>query len=310
MPRTIQIVLPADGSATLAQHLLDDESVVGLSVQQGASLKPPGDLITIQVLDRHLPRLMEGLVAQGVGVSDDTSIVTGQPLSVVSSSSNAALVSDTNESTLEEVEQIMARDAPPTANMLVVMGVAGVVATVGIAQNALHLVIAAMLIAPGFVPIVRAVFGGVARRGDVLRGLYNTVVLYAAMMLAAGITAVALMLLGHDPTGQQGSYLPPLVLVNYWTSITPLAILVSLAASVAGVLVIVTHRSVLTAGVMVALALVPAATLVPIGLVAGDLELLGLALLRLIVEVSLVAVASLAVLLAKQRLVHRRQSLL
>jgi ABC-type protease/lipase transport system fused ATPase/permease subunit len=65
-------------------------------------------------------------------------------------------------------------------------------------------------------------------------------------------------------------------------------VVVSALAAIAGALLVVSHRSVLTAGVMIALALVPAAALIPVALIGGDATRAGWAALRWSTEAALV----------------------
>lgn len=58
--------------------------------------------------------------------------------------------------------------------------------------------------------------------------------------------------------------------MSYWSSVTLAGTLVAVVAGVAGALLVNANRAVLTAGVMVALALVPGAALVGLGIIAGD----------------------------------------
>lgn len=309
MPRSVQLVVPVGTTDALSSELLDEEGVLSLQVTRGVSVKPPGDVISIDVLDRSVPSVMAILVAHGVGRDASTSLTTDMPLSIVSPTSTPAALRDTNESSLEEMEQILGREAPRTSAVLSLMAVSGVLATVGIAEGALHLVIAAMIIAPGFVPIVRVVFSGIVRRDDIARGVADTALAYGALLIGAGVAAVALSLVGHSAAGEEPSYAPPLVSVGYWSTVTLEAAAVTFTAGVAGGLLIATNRALLTAGVMVALALVPAAALVPIGVVVADWALVAKAAARWLVDVALLAFAAGAVLMIKQRTVHRGRSL-
>jgi uncharacterized membrane protein len=74
-------------------------------------------------------------------------------------------------------------------------------------------------------------------------------------------------------------------------------------------LLIASRRAVLTAGVMIALALVPAATIASLGVVAGQLDVAGKGLLRWAIEVALVAATSALVFLWKRSSVQRRNIL-
>ncbi|HEV2072627.1 MAG TPA: DUF389 domain-containing protein, partial [Thermomicrobiales bacterium] len=269
MPRIVEIAVPPDQTDTLIEALESREDVLGLRLQQGTSVQPPGDIITISTTNRSMQTLVRLLDEHGVGSDSGTSMTTSEPVSLIVPSATERLAHDTNEATWEEMESVTAKESNTTANALVVMGISGVLAAIGLATNALHLVVGAMLIAPGFEPIVRFSMGVVSRSMGWRRGLMQTLQTYAALVLGAAITAGALRLLGTSPLGQEDTYLPSSVLVTYWTSFSATTFMVSVTAGVAGAILVASNRAVLTAGVMVALALVPGATLVASGLVGG-----------------------------------------
>ncbi|MBP1807651.1 hypothetical protein [Rubellimicrobium aerolatum] len=58
MHRTIEITLAPAGTDRLLAELAADEHVMGLSVQRGASIKPPGDVVVVQTLNRGADAVM------------------------------------------------------------------------------------------------------------------------------------------------------------------------------------------------------------------------------------------------------------
>lgn len=83
--------------------------------------------------------------------------------------------------------------------------------------------------------------------------------------------------------------------------------IVAIAASMVGALVIVTNRSVLTAGVMIALALIPATAITGIGMVAGKWDMAAQGFLRLLLEISIVGCFTAVIFLWKKYSVQRRK---
>jgi hypothetical protein len=79
---------------------------------------------------------------------------------------------------------------------------------------------------------------------------------------------------------------------------------------VAGALLIATNRAVLTAGVMVALALVPGATIGAAAAMEGELAMAASGAARRLIEVGVVLVTSALVFQWKQSRVHRRPAML
>jgi uncharacterized membrane protein len=197
-----------------------------------------------------------------------------------------------------------------TVNGLAVMSLSGVLAAIGLSNNALHLVIGAMVIAPGFEPLTRISLGAMAgSRSVVRRGLAQTFAGYLALMLGAALAILLMRLLGKWPPGTESSYLPPMQLLPYWSSIEGSSIIVSVAASIGGAVLIAANRAVLTAGVMIALALIPSAAM--IGMAAASLDVaMGLkGLLRWAIEVALVLGLSAVVFAWKRHRTHRRAML-
>jgi uncharacterized membrane protein len=300
------MTVPAALTDGLIKDLVRFDGVIGLKLQRGGSVQPPGDVVTLEILNRTLPAVSRLLAERGVGESHG-SITTSQPLSVVSLPLAEPIAQDSSEATWEEMDLIMGKESSMTLAGLVIMAVSGAVATVGLSQNVLHLVVGAMIIAPGFMPIVRAVLGAVVRNRSFKIGVLQLLQGYAALIFGSVAAVVLLTVVGEDPRGGDASYLPSGVLIAYWSSISPSSLLVSLFAGLAGVILVTVNRSLLTAGVMVALALVPSASLVGIGLATGDIGLAAEGALRWISDVALVALTAAAILYWKLRVVHRRR---
>lgn len=52
MHRTIHISLPSDSAQQLCDELAALKTVVGVSLAKGISIKPPGDVITVDVFNK------------------------------------------------------------------------------------------------------------------------------------------------------------------------------------------------------------------------------------------------------------------
>ena len=118
--------------------------------------------------------------------------------------------------------------------------------------------------------------------------------------------SAALLATGRSLPAAEASYLEPDTLASYWTTLSTPGLLVSAAAALAGAILVANNRSILTAGVMVALALVPTATLAGMGIVGGDFVVALTAAGRWLLDVMLVLLVSAAVFAWKERTVQRR----
>lgn len=215
-----------------------------------------------------------------------------------------------SETTWEEVETVIGKESNMTLNGLALMASAGALATVGLETNALHYVIAGMPIAPGFKPLTRIGLGIVARNLSWRRGLFHTLMGYVALILGAAVTSLVLRAFGTTPSDTQASYLSSGALLDYWMNPTAPSLLMSAIGSIGGAILIATGRSVLTSGVMIALALVPGAALVGMGVASGNAGLIGSGALRWLIDAVMVVAFAIAVFMWKRVNVHRSASLL
>lgn len=307
MPRTVQVTVPSRQTDQLIVEIRQVPGLIGLRVQREISVQPPGDVITIELVNRSLHSLVRLLERHGVGTEPGGSITTSEPASVVSSSLVQAIVRDSSESTWEEMEIVVGKESNMTVNALLIMAISGILAAIGIATNALHIVIAAMVIAPGFEPISRLSLGAVSGSSAWRRGLTDTALGYMALLGGAIAATLVLQALGKSPLGGESTYLPTGVLISYWTNITTSSLIITAVAGIAGAILIATNRSVLTAGVMIALALVPAAAITGMALVSGEFSLALKSLLRWLIEVAFVAGFSGLVFLWKRIRVQQRR---
>lgn len=175
-------------------------------------------------------------------------------------------------------------------------------------SNALHLVLGAMVIAPGFEPISRVALGLVNRSPTWKSGLSDMLKGYAALIVGAILMTFILQALDYTPDATKSTYLPAGVLLSYWTSISATSLFASIAAATAGAFLILQERSVLTAGVMIALALVPSATICGLGIANADLALATTGLYRFAIETLIVSVMSIAVFAWKFRWMPERKT--
>lgn len=301
MPRTVQACVPAHLTSRLVTEL-SAEGLLSLRLQRGASLQPAGDVISLEVTDARLPSVMAVFENAGLGQDAAVSVTTSSPMSVVAAGSARAVSRDSTNATWQEVVLELGRTSNMGWQKLLVLVVAGFVAVIGIVTEAVHVVVGAMVIAPGFEPIVRFSVGLVTRNRSWRDGLFDTTAAYLAMAVGAALAAAVTSIFAGDALGSDvSSYLPSDSLVRYWSTTSWSGLFVAFVAGAGGALLVLLNRSVLTAGVMIALALVPSWSLAAAALVDGDLDLASSALLRWTLEVALVMASSVVVLVAKRR---------
>lgn len=150
MSRSIQVSLPADKTDPLVSELSNSKGIVGISLHRGASLKPPGDLLVIDATNEGMKNILDLLAKQDVG--KDVSVLTSEPQSLVSASSQNQIDQETNEASWPEMAALLRRETNVSSNYILAMLLAGVVASAGLWTDTVHIVVGAMVIAPGFEP--------------------------------------------------------------------------------------------------------------------------------------------------------------
>ncbi|WFE26055.1 DUF389 domain-containing protein [Solwaraspora sp. WMMD791] len=307
MPRVVTVALPSDRTEDLVGELQAIEGLLALRVFPGGSRQPPGDVVDAEMTDRCLPTMMHVIDRYVRAAGSGVSVTMSEPTGMVTTPGSDALARDPASSTLEEMEFMMAREATMGLNKMLVMAISGAMAVVGVATDSLHIVIAAMVIAPGFEPLMRLALATVANRRVWWRGASDTGKGYGALVVGAGLAGLFLPVVGVAVPVGEGGYLAAGALAAYWGGVSVSATLVTVLGGLAGALLVAASRSVLTAGVMIALALVPAAALTGVGVVVGDFSMAGAAALRWLHDAAIVFVCGVAVLGGKRA--HRRRGL-
>jgi hypothetical protein len=307
MARTVEIIAPPERTAELSDRLRGLRGLINLKLMRGASVEPPGDAFSVPVSNRHLQELMRLLDSFGLGREGGVSSSSSEPDSVISQGDSYRIDLDSNEAAWEEMEMIISKGSNAHAATLLLMAAAGCLAVVGIVTSALHVVIGGMLLAPGFMPVIRIPLGVVARHPCWRRGVTDTLKGYAVLVFAAALTSVALQWMGYDIIAASTSYhVMEDRFINYWTTITGSSLLSSAAASLGGAILIATKRSIFASGVMIGLALIPSAAIIGMGLVTADLVLMAKAFSRFSVDIGLVLTIPLLFFAWERHRVHRR----
>lgn len=306
MPRLIQIAISAEKADAILQRFDRIDGVLGVSRQAGASIDPPGDIVTVQTTNETSRRVLAEL--KRLGAWDEGTILTSDLKSLLTSTHQKKIDSESNETIWEEMASLLQQDTNVSFNFLALMFLAGAIAATGLWVDKIHIVVGAMVIAPAFEPLLRMPFGMISgSRSSIVSGAFATLSGYVATVLGAGLALVVLRF--FDTGAMAGANLEARSWVVYWSTFTPPGIIASVFGAAAGAVVVCGLRSVLTTGVMVTLSLVPSISIVGMAIATADMTLAGKGFLRWLADAALVIVISAIVLGLKQALVHRRRSL-
>jgi uncharacterized hydrophobic protein (TIGR00271 family) len=190
----------------------------------------------------------------------------------------------------------------PLGRYLALMGVAAVVAGLGVIRDNPILIVGAMAVSPDLLPVCALCVGIVGRRVRLAQRAAATLLLGLGMVaviagaLAAALDAVAAFD-GQLHLGAGG--LETLGEVDYAT------VLVALAAGVAAMLAFET-RAASAVGVAISVTTIPASALLGVSLGLGDVDRAGGAALVLLTNVTLLVLTGSLTLLVQTRLARRR----
>ena len=306
MHRAIEITIPFDHTDTLVEELKSLEHVIGLSVLRGASVKPEGDILVVNVLNRGADEVMRRVQRAQDERQASVSVVTAELASIIDPPNQQRIKDDIDEELWEEMETGLRHQSHLTSNFLLLMALGGAIASVGLISEPVPQVtawIAASIIAPGFEPISKIPLGVVLRSWDVAkRGLVSFAVGYAVMMVAAALMFLVLSWVG-ETTAQDfgGNVEVQRLLTTTWKSA-----FVSACAALAGITITAAYREFVIAGPVIALVLIPTTAAVGVALAAGHPALAYAALGRLGLDVLLIIGLSALFIFWKQKAIHRR----
>ena len=281
------------------------EHVINLSVVRGASIKPPGDVVTVHALNRgadQVMRLAEGAHKEG----GDVSVSTAELSSIVDPKHERKVANDVDEALWEEVETGLRHQSRLTPNYLGLMALGGAVAATGLVVESTPQtisVVAAAIIAPGFEPLAKIPMGLALRRWDVARrGLTSAAAGYLTLALSAALVFLLLRWAGvvtaEEFVGNSQ--------VEELANPTLREILVSACGAVAGMVMMLSYRLNLIPGALIALMIIEAAAMTGTALAAGEPDLMYEGLERFSLDVLLIVVGGIIVVLLKQIIFHRR----
>jgi hypothetical protein len=304
MPHAVEISLAPGRTDEVLAAVKDVPGVVGVSVNRGASTKPPGDVIKIQASNDAARAVLKELARRDI--LSHGSVTTSALGSVASRDGDELLLKESSEGLWEEIGYLLRRETNLAPNYLWLMALSGMIVGAGLWSDTLHLVLGGVILAPGFEMLLRlpyALFTDGRRTG--WGGLTSLLGGYLALGAGAALATVVLRLI--DPTAPDA--LANQDLVQYWSTLHPTAWVLAFAAGAGGALTITAQRPVQSTGALIALALIPAFGVVGVASVYGAWSVALQGLGRWAFDVVAVSIAAFVVLGVKQRGIHRRREL-
>jgi uncharacterized hydrophobic protein (TIGR00271 family) len=301
----LRVTVPADRTAAV-RHLLDDcTGVAHLSVVEGASVRPAGDLFLVDVARESADQLIDGLRA--LHVDRDGGIALETVDAAVSRSAEEAEErapgAGSDAVVWEEVVRSTATDASLSVSYLAFLTIATLLAAVAIINDSAPLVIGAMVLGPEFGPLAALAVALVHRRPRMGRqALVSLVVGFAVAIAVTTVAALAGRWLGWFGTDLLAADRPA---TGFITQPDRWSLVVAVLAGIAGVLSLTSARSGALVGVFISVTTVPAAGEIALALALGSGPDLREAATQLGVNLAGILVAATATL-SVQKAVWRR----
>ncbi|MEJ2861993.1 DUF389 domain-containing protein [Actinomycetospora flava] len=305
MHHQIDVTVPSAAADDLVAALGAHDGVLALTHQPGGSVKPPGDVLSLHVLNRSVDDVLA--TVDRARAHGPIAVATVRTESVVASGRQDAIEDDADESPWEEFERTLRHHGRISTNYLALMALGGAIAVAGLLSPPVPQALAlgaSAIVAPAFEPVAKlalALLRGSAYR--IRRSLVSVVVGYLVLAAAGGVAFLVLRALGLAKPGVLASSEG----VHMVADPTAADWLVGAGGALAGLVIVTSFREAVLAGALIALALVPAAGLVGVGVVAGDWALALDGLQRAGADMGLVVLLGGAVVLVKDRLHHGRR---
>ena len=305
MHRTLVVSLSPDHTDQLISQLEPLACVVGLSVQRGGSIKPVGDILTLQTLNKGIDEALRRIA--DVCKGSTYSIATAEQASLIDPQNDLLVENDIDEAIWEEMETGLRHQARVTANYLALMALGGAMSAVGLVSNPVPQVIAfvaASVVAPGFEPIAKIPLGLVLKNlHTVRRGLKSALTGYGVLILASALTFALLRWMGAANDGEFISNQA----VDMMSHPSAKDITVSLCGTLSGAIIIASYRRSIIAGALIAMVIISAAAMIGVAIACGQWDLALEGAERFALDVALIIITCYVVFMAKQQFLHKRK---
>jgi len=276
--RYIQILLPENKRDTVLRELDDNDIDYVVTAETGRG--GPGSVVSFALPKNAVESVLGRL--RRVGISEDDFTIILKP-EIVRTSNFSKLLGRQKRENIAQAELKARADemAPTLSTFLIMTAVSAIIAATGLLTNSAAVIIGAMVIAPLMGPAMATSVGTVVSdsklflKGVKLQAIGVFVAIFSAAAFALVIKQASLIAPGLDITAipEVRSRLIPDVLSLFIALGSGIAAAISLARGVSSVLV----------GAMIAVALVPPAAAVGLGMVWGvPLAMVGAGVLLLV----------------------------
>lgn len=303
----LRIAVPGPKSDRVVGLLEASPSVSSLARIEGASRKPPGDLVLCDIAREDASVVIDDL--RELGIPDEGSIsieeIDSQLSRAAERAERATHGSAGDAVVWEEVEARTSETIELNANFLAFMVLACLIASVGVMLGQPVLIVGAMVVGPEFGPLAGLSVAIVQRRPDV--GLRSLTAL--AIGFPIGITGAFLFSLFAKWTDLVGGgfEVGSQPLTAFISEPSTFSFIVALFAGAAGVLSLTSAKSGALVGVLISVTTIPAAAAIGVAAAFGDWSDWRGAIAQLAINLSAIVISGVLTLQIQNRVFERRR---
>ena len=254
----LRLIVPSDVASRVFEHLVAHPGVAHVVHLPAVSASPPGQVVLCDVVREAANGVIEWLQDQGV---HRTGAIVVEALEAVVSDAAAAAEREApghgaDALVWEELDARARDDSSVTASFLVFIGVAAVIAGVGILLDAPILIVGAMVVGPEYGPLSALCIGLVRRRAETVDDAVRT--LAAGLAAASAASLVATVVFRATGLAPDRYDLSDRQLTAFISHPDGMAAVVAVLAGVVGMLSVTQARAGALIGVLVSVTTIPA----------------------------------------------------
>lgn len=296
----LRAICPAEHTEAVVQALRDHAGTAHVVLLRGAAVLPEGDVIEADIAREATDEVLAMLCERGV---DHSGGITLEQIDTAISDAAAEAEERAPGDAADAVvwEELLARtgeESKLNATFMAFLGIACLLAAVGVITDSPVTIVGAMVVGPEFGPLAAIAVGLVRRRWDLVRraSLVLAIGFPLAMLITAGGTALGNVAGLFDTSVIHGSEHQ----VDFVYEVGPWSLIVALLAGAAGMLSMTSAKSAALVGVFISVTTVPAAGYASVAAILGDWGRAAESIGQLAVNLAGIVVAATVVLLIRR----------
>lgn len=265
----LRAVCPPESTDAAVTALRSEPGATLITVQRGASVEPPGDLVQADIARESANDVLAGL--RGLGVNDYGGIMLSPVETVLSTPADRAVEAAPGDPSDAIVwEELLAQtheESTLSPTFLSFITIACLLAVVGVATDSPVTVVGAMVVGPEFGPLAAIAVAVVRRNFRLARR--SILALLIGFPVAMGIAALA-SLVWEQFGWITVDRIHAIRNVDFIYEVGPFSLVVALLAGAAGMMSLVTAKSAALVGVFISVTTIPAAGFAAVAATVGE----------------------------------------